>query len=256
MGANIPGWIPPRPVVTQATPPAPAKPQPKAVPKKPPASVDALAHPAPKPVVPAQLAAAGVKPYEWNNMKNFMGYLHGKDPSLTKAQISGIIGNFWQESFMDPTIAQGDSNNGPHHHGPNDPNPAGPGHGLAQWGGGNPDRWQQLLAFAKTQPGKPSPYDFKLQCDFMWHELKSPGYSSALSDLKTKTTPQDAAAAFCTDYEGPGIPDLPNRQSFAGLVDQAAPWPPAAWPPAPPPAEATPNQYVQAKINQLIKMNG
>ncbi len=107
---------------------------------------------------------------------------------LSKEQAAGIVGNLMVESGegLDPKAT-----NGSHW-------------GIAQWDSG---RWANLMNFAKDK----SPYNFKIQLNFIWKELPSNG----LGELKKAKTPTEAATAFEAGFERSGGSALDVRQSNA-----------------------------------------
>ncbi len=132
---------------------------------------------------------------------------------LTANQSAGIVGNFMQESNVNPK----------------DPNPSAPngqGDGIAQWQDSRdsatgkiiPGRWSGpngLLAFAKKN-NKPWD-DLGLQLDFVWYELLN-SRNYALTHLKATTTVEQAAETFEEDYEGASDPRIPNRINYARQI--------------------------------------
>uniref|UniRef100_UPI000592BFFF phage tail tip lysozyme n=1 Tax=Nocardia pneumoniae TaxID=228601 RepID=UPI000592BFFF len=98
---------------------------------------------------------------------------------LTPAQAAGILGNIQVESGFRTDAF----------------NPREGAIGLCQWLGG---RRRNLERFAAAQ-GK-SVYDWKVQMDFMMHELRA-GESGAYARLRATATPAAAAAVFDQYYE-------------------------------------------------------
>lgn len=109
---------------------------------------------------------------------------------MTRAGAAGMIGNWVQESSL---------------------NPAEPGGYMAQWGGA---RLQSLVSYAANM-GKPVT-DVDAQAAFAVHELRS-GYSSLWTLLTTTHDPKLAATAICNQYERPlaSAANLPHRVSAA-----------------------------------------
>jgi len=116
-----------------------------------------------------------------SNARRIWSFLRGH--GFSPAQAAGIIGNFQQESGLDPTASQ---------HG-------GPGRGLAQWGGG---RFAALQAFAAKR-GKPWT-DLNTQLQFMIAELGGPEASAGRA-LRGAHTVADATSIFGRQYERYGI---------------------------------------------------
>ncbi len=117
-----------------------------------------------------------------------------RDPlNLTLAQASGVVGNLMAESGLDPTIIQGGG-----HATPGYIPQSGTGFGLAQWT--FPARQQPLLRHTTVTLGVPIT-DLGGQLSFMEKELTTL-YAGNLAELKTTTTPLDAAVVFHKGYEG------------------------------------------------------
>jgi len=106
-----------------------------------------------------------------------------RSQGFSPAQAAAWVGNFTQESGLDPSRVQ----------------PGGPGRGLAQWGGG---RFAALVDFAKGL-GKPW-QDAGAQLAFVMHELNGPERSAMMS-IRSAHTIADAVAAIATQYERAGI---------------------------------------------------
>lgn len=120
--------------------------------------------------------------------------------------IAGIMGNLYQESKLDPTMAQGGG---------------GPGRGLAQWEKGS-DRYNNLLAFAAKRGT--SWQDLNTQLEFIWHELnggeattvyKLNKYYGGISGFKKATSVDWATEAFEDAYERAGAPAMADRKKYA-----------------------------------------
>jgi hypothetical protein len=135
-----------------------------------------------------------------DNIQKGFNYFVSK--GLSDVQSAGIIGNFMQESGMNPKADQA----------------GGPGLGIAQWS--NPGRWNNLEKAAATQGTNPS--DLSTQLNFVWMELNGTApagdYSAALSDLKNQTTVETATTSFELKYEAAGDPQMQNRIDFANAV--------------------------------------
>jgi hypothetical protein len=115
---------------------------------------------------------------------------------LTTDQAAAFVGNFMQESGVNPTADQ----------------PNGPGRGIAQWSEG--DRWDttnndNLKDFAKDR----SMLDLATQLDFVWYELTETHYKSALADLRTQSTLADMVLSIANKYEVAGT--IGPRLGFA-----------------------------------------
>ena len=116
-----------------------------------------------------------------------------KSHGFTDAQAAAFVGNFQQESGLNPAIVQ----------------PNGEGHGLAQWGGG---RFRALTAFA-AQHGKPWT-DLGTQLAFVMYEL-SGSESAAMRAIKGAGTVDEAVNAIGSAYERYGIRGERNAPAHA-----------------------------------------
>ncbi|MEO6513574.1 MAG: phage tail tip lysozyme [Candidatus Saccharimonadales bacterium] len=136
-----------------------------------------------------------------NQEKGFNFFLQ---KGLTPEQAAAFIGNFMQESTMNPAAVE----------------PNGVGHGIAQWSKYDPanpkngGRWDHdpndnLKDFAKDR----SMLDLATQLDFVWYELTETHYKSALEDLRTKSTLPDMVLSIANNYETAGI--IGPRLGFA-----------------------------------------
>jgi hypothetical protein len=132
-----------------------------------------------------------------DNAEKAFNYFTGK--GLTPAQAAGIVGNFQQESGVNPNE---------------------PGGYLGQWGGG---RLTALINYA-TKQGKPVT-DLGVQLDYVWLELNG-DYSGVLAHVRATTNYTDATVQFMGPtpdpqpgepnevsggYENPGDPQTANR---------------------------------------------
>ena len=124
---------------------------------------------------------------------------------LTKRQSAGIVGNFLQESGMDPTIKQFGG---------------GPGRGIAQWSVGG--RWDTShddnVAWYANRNGW-SRWSLKAQLHFTWYELTH--FSYGLRRLRGTKTINGATIAFMDDFEICGTCDASNRETYAHQVFNA-----------------------------------
>ncbi len=117
--------------------------------------------------------------------------------NFTPAQSSGIIGNFYGESTLNPTALN-----------PNDK--GAPAYGLAQW---RADRYEGLIDYSQR---------VGLDYTTMTAQLNYVNYELATSErraagkLRLASTPREAAVAFCRYYERPeytitnGVYSSPN----------------------------------------------
>ena len=126
-----------------------------------------------------------------------------KQHGFTDEQAAAWVGNFQQESGLNPAIVQ----------------PNGEGHGLAQWGHG---RFDALVAFAKSHD-KPW-QDMGVQLAFVMHELAG-AESAAYQAIKAAKSVLDATNAIGSKYERYGIsgdrsgPAMDAYRKFAGKYD-------------------------------------
>lgn len=121
-----------------------------------------------------------------------------KKLGYTKVAICGIMGNIGQESSFKPTSGRGER---------------AAACGLCQWGNNiDGSRWQTFL---RSVP-EPDCWDGGKQLAWIVNE---PGYDSCKPGAKIDqcSTPEEAAAVFCWEYEGPdpAYANLSRRQSLA-----------------------------------------
>lgn len=114
---------------------------------------------------------------------------------LTPAQAAGLVGNLLGESGEE-------MNPGQNQHG-------GPAFGIAQWEAG---RLANLRAFAGDKVD-----DFRVQLEFIWHELTG-SEANALTALKSTTTRVQAAVAVRAMYERPSVHRDEDRIAYANQV--------------------------------------
>ena len=107
---------------------------------------------------------------------------------LTPEQASGIVGNLYKESNLNPN-AIGDN---------------GASYGIAQW------RDQRLTALKSIGSWN----TLEGQLTFLWNELNTTE-KGALDKLKQTTTAQEAAAVFARDFERPASRNYSQRESIA-----------------------------------------
>lgn len=126
-----------------------------------------------------------------DNAEKILRFLVGK--GLTLIQASGIIGNWYEESGLDPRAVQPSTTT-------DDPNYrpiSGVGFGLAQWT--YYTRQDKMYAYHK-ETGR-SMIDLSFQLDWFWKEFTE-DYAGGVVTLKEKTTISDAAVDFHNSYEG------------------------------------------------------
>jgi Phage tail lysozyme/Peptidase_C39 like family len=130
------------------------------------------------------------------------------DPSvgLSDFQSAGIVGNLMQESGVNPNSQQS----------------GGPGMGIAQWSQGG--RWDVLVSWVANPNNFPdhqprSSTDLYGQLMFLLHEMKDVApWNQTLPDMKKTTTVEDATQTFESDFEKAGLPNMPNRITYARQV--------------------------------------
>lgn len=123
-----------------------------------------------------------------------------KREGFSDEQVAGVLGNFQQESGLNPRINEGGKVGAPLGKG---------GYGLGQW---TADRQFNLINFAKQR--KMDPGDPTLQADFLVHELSGPEKRAA-ETLRQAKSPEQAALVFRRDYERAGIPKDEVRMQAA-----------------------------------------
>lgn len=126
-----------------------------------------------------------------DNAEKILRFLVGK--GLTLIQAAGIIGNWYEESGLNPQSVQ------PFPTTTDDPNYrpiGGKGFGLAQW----TDSGRQDKMYAFHQETGRSMIDLSFQLDWFWKEFTE-DYAGGLVTLKEKTTIADAAVDFHNKYE-------------------------------------------------------
>lgn len=101
----------------------------------------------------------------------------------TKEAASGIVGNLYQESGVNPRTRPGDK---------------GTAHGIAQWRG---DRWANMQKFARSRGT--DPYDFKTQLDFIDYELGTSNGGNIRNRLMKTSDITAAADLFALKFERP-----------------------------------------------------
>lgn len=134
----------------------------------------------------------------------------------TKKVTAGIMGNFQQESGVDPKAIQSGGK--------------GPGTGLIQWGNGQDGgRWNELVSWAKK--GKKDEWDIKTQLEYLYIEmeqayhiglfkknLSTKGYSAgsdALAAFKKVDNIEHGVFIFEETIERAGDPQYPKRIKYA-----------------------------------------
>ena len=157
-----------------------------------------------------------------NYEEQIWNYLKGL--GFSEAATAGIMGNFMQESGLNPKAIQGGGK--------------GPGTGLAQWensnGGGG--RWDNLVAWAKTN-GNRDVWAVDTQIDFMWHEITSDTWQqnmfgkmykkrgkdagtgmASVNYFKKEEDPITAMYVFEEAFERAGTPAYANRIKYTTTI--------------------------------------
>lgn len=129
------------------------------------------------------------------NAKAIYSYVKEHIPDATPQGICGMLGNFEQESQLNPTSIERK----------NDPRS---GHGIAQW---TADRTDNLKNFA-SQKGKEWS-DLGIQLEYLIQELNG-AEKNGVSALKVSDVEQ-ATADWQTKFERAGIPEMANRLTYA-----------------------------------------
>lgn len=134
-----------------------------------------------------------------------------KDYGLTGEQASGIVGNFMVESGgqqLPPDVNEGGRAGPPAFKG---------GYGWAQWTGG---RQKAFIDFAvKNGYMTSAAVNGTDAANYAWlkNDLNT-AYKSTITQIKTKTTPEDAAISFEATFERAGVPALAKRTASARQV--------------------------------------
>lgn len=128
------------------------------------------------------------------NALSIAKYLKKNVPGATNNAIAGLLGNWQQESGLNPASIE---------------QPSGAGHGLGQWTGG---RWTLLNAYAKKHHKNWT--NLGLQLSFA---LNGDGTDSSLlkSLLKKKGSVEELTNEIQIKYERAGSPNMSNRISYA-----------------------------------------
>jgi hypothetical protein len=126
--------------------------------------------------------------------------------NLSSHVAAAFVGNFWQESGLNPESSQDKSVT------TITPNI---GYGLAQWT--IESRQNKLKSFALGQGKKVN--DLYLQLDFVWEELNT-DFLSVLIKLKTSKNVQEATSIIMNEYERPNLSkaNFPNRLAAAEKI--------------------------------------
>ena len=135
-----------------------------------------------------------------NSEKIYNFFTSSAGGGFTPGQASGIIGNFYGESTLNPSALN--------------PNDVGlPAFGLAQWRGSRYDAlqtWSNSVGLDYTT--------MTAQLNFVYHELQTTE-TRAAGKLRQASTPSEATIAFCRYYERPqntiinGVYSSPNLQT-------------------------------------------
>lgn len=139
-----------------------------------------------------------------------MNKLMDAHPELTIEQAAGVAGNLGIESYFNPAVRQGQTQQavGP---------VKGPGIGLAQWGDA---RRAELM---KRYPGE-SWKNIDNQIDFIRYENATTERKN-WKDLLNQKTLEGSTESFATQWERAGEPNLEERKKLAkSLADSAKSW--------------------------------
>ncbi|EOI53109.1 phage tail tip lysozyme [Enterococcus gilvus] len=144
----------------------------------------------------AQIASSNVdSKSKEENAKAIYDHVGSQIPESTPQGLVGMIGNFEQESQLNPAAVER----------PNDPLS---GHGIAQWTAG---RTTSLKNFASSKGKEWS--NLGLQLEYLISELKG-AEKNGVSALKASSVAQ-ATEEWQTKFERAGIPAMGNRLTYA-----------------------------------------
>ncbi|HVS78855.1 MAG TPA: phage tail tip lysozyme [Candidatus Saccharimonadales bacterium] len=129
-------------------------------------------------------------------------FISQTNPSLTPIQVAAILGNFQEESGVDPQRVQGDGDS------PNDPLDGETGWGIAQWTSLN--RQNNLQNYADSQ-GQ-SVDSLAVQLAFAWQEAGSGGMLDTLKNIQDLQTAVDY---WMNSYERPAVDSEHEDVRFA-----------------------------------------
>lgn len=145
-------------------------------------------------------------------------YLASK--GYTKIAIAGIIGNWVQESGLEPNNCQnscedrfGGDNESCAYKETDRPDNKQCGYGLAQWTYGTR---KDLMIQYNQQDGR-ALSDLGFQLDFFNYEADN-NYPSLKTEINKDTTPEEATYTFEEIYEGAGVPAYSNRVDAANAI--------------------------------------
>lgn len=140
-----------------------------------------------------------------DNAEKAFRYLLGK--GLTPEQSAGAVGNFMQESGIDPEIIQGGKRS-------QNPNDAGSkGWGLMQWTPGS-----KITDIARNANITTPIHELGTQLEIVWWHMNntSPtGVKNFIEKYKQTTTVAEATSDFENRMEAAGKPNMPRRIKFA-----------------------------------------
>lgn len=123
-----------------------------------------------------------------NNVEKAYNFLKGK--GLDDTHTAAILGNFMQESTMDPKAV----------------NPSSGATGIAQWLGGR-------LTGLKNKAGKDY-LQLDAQLDWLWYEMENTEKAATKKFLATKTL-RDATASWGNDWERAGASEMNHANRYA-----------------------------------------
>lgn len=123
-----------------------------------------------------------------NNIEKAFNYLKGK--KIDDVHAAAILGNFMQESSMNPKAVNSSSG----------------ATGIAQWLGGRLDG-------LKSKAGKDY-LELDKQLDYLWYEMQGPEKAATTKFLATKDL-RDAAASWGDDWERAGAGEMNHANRYA-----------------------------------------
>ena len=141
-----------------------------------------------------------------NNEEKAYNYFVSK--GLSKEQSAGIVGNFVQESSVNPEAWE----NGPNTKTP----PEAGGWGLAQWTPG-----KIILETAKKYKITTPIHEMLTQLNIVWEQLNDvspPGRKNVIKDIKNTKTVEEATLVFEEKFEAAGTPNNANRIAQAKRI--------------------------------------
>ena len=158
-------------------------------------------------------AEAGLAAISGNsNVEKVYNFLVGN--GLASYQAAGVIGNLQYESGDKNLDPQATQDNGNYKDGP----VANVGYGLAQWTSSGRQKGLVDYANSLNNPDK-HVYDFDVQLNYLWKELKTTE-NAALKDLQKQKNTDSSTHSFMMNYERPDLSKAnePQRKQNASDV--------------------------------------